>query len=176
MRIREVILPPERGRIFDADGRILADNERILTVTVDQEVIRNRPDTREDLFRRLAGPLGYTSWLDWTFDSAGRPRMIDDTVHRRVQPGPSRQDCNGVFDPYLPFPAKDDVAEPMVLFLRERAPRTIPGSMSPTAGSASISYAPLASQIVGYLGAIPEDDKDTPDATSTASISTPATG
>ena len=34
-KIRTVLIPPERGRIFDADGRVLADNQRILTVTVD---------------------------------------------------------------------------------------------------------------------------------------------
>ena len=38
---RSVDIPPERGRIFDADGRILADNKRVLTVTVDQDVLRS---------------------------------------------------------------------------------------------------------------------------------------
>ena len=33
-KLRRVPLLPERGRIFDADGRILADNERVLTVAV----------------------------------------------------------------------------------------------------------------------------------------------
>ena len=32
---RTIRLAPERGRIFDVDGRILADNQRILTVAVD---------------------------------------------------------------------------------------------------------------------------------------------
>ena len=31
-------IAPERGRIFDADGRVLADNQRILTVTVEWSV------------------------------------------------------------------------------------------------------------------------------------------
>ena len=34
-RTRTVRIPPERGRIFDVEGRILADNQRILTVAVD---------------------------------------------------------------------------------------------------------------------------------------------
>ena len=50
-------LLPERGRIFDADGRILADNQRVLTVAVDWDVIRARHRSAE-LFRRLSG------WLD----------------------------------------------------------------------------------------------------------------
>ena len=34
-KLRTVPLLPERGRIFDADGRVLADNERVLSVIVD---------------------------------------------------------------------------------------------------------------------------------------------
>ena len=34
-KLRTVPLLPERGRIFDAEGRILADNDRVLTVAVD---------------------------------------------------------------------------------------------------------------------------------------------
>ena len=33
-KTRTVKLLPERGRIFDRQGRIMADNERILTITV----------------------------------------------------------------------------------------------------------------------------------------------
>ncbi len=36
---REVALIPERGRIFDAEGRILADNERVLTVGVEWDLV-----------------------------------------------------------------------------------------------------------------------------------------
>src|SRR5829696_119364 len=56
-KTRTVYIPPTRGRIFDFDGRVLADNARILTVTVDWSVIRNRPETRATLFRRLSGHL-----------------------------------------------------------------------------------------------------------------------
>ena len=51
-----VYIAPERGRIFDADGRVLADNKRILTVTVDWAVVKKEKDRRE-LFERLSGPL-----------------------------------------------------------------------------------------------------------------------
>ena len=55
-RLREVLIPPERGRIFDAKGRIMADNQRILTVAIDWSVIK-KPKVREALFNRLSGPL-----------------------------------------------------------------------------------------------------------------------
>ena len=53
-KLRTLPLLPERGRIFDADGRILADNERVLTVAVDWEVLRREED-RKEIFRRLSG-------------------------------------------------------------------------------------------------------------------------
>ena len=55
-KIREILIPPERGRIFDAKGRIMADNRRILTVAIDWSVIR-KPKDRQTLFERLSGPL-----------------------------------------------------------------------------------------------------------------------
>ena len=41
-KTKTVRLLPERGRIVDIDGRILADNERVLTVSVDWDVMRQR--------------------------------------------------------------------------------------------------------------------------------------
>ena len=54
-KLREVLIPPERGRIFDAKGRIMADNQRILTVAIDWSVI-NKPKNRQRLFERLVRP------------------------------------------------------------------------------------------------------------------------
>ena len=55
-KLREVLIPPERGRIFDAKMRIMADNQRILTVAIDWSVIKKKKD-RDALFDRLSGPL-----------------------------------------------------------------------------------------------------------------------
>jgi penicillin-binding protein 2 len=162
IRKREVILPPERGRIFDADGRVLADNQRMLTVTIDQEIIRNRRASREDLFRRLAGPLGYTSWIELELRFCGPTPDDPETFFDEGNPDLPDEKCNGVFDPYLPFPAKVDVDEATVRFIRERA-QDYPGVDVETAWRRKYLYAPLASQIVGYLGAIPADDKKTTD-------------
>jgi penicillin-binding protein 2 len=163
VRKREVILPSERGRIFDADGRILADNSRVLTVTIDQEVIRNRPKARKLLFDRLAGALGYTNWIELELRFCGpTPDDPDTPFIDDSNPGLPDKNCNGVFDPYLPFPAKEDVPEPIVSFLRERA-QDYPGVNVTEGWRRKYLYAPLASQIVGYLGAVPADDKQTLD-------------
>ncbi|MFM7094817.1 MAG: hypothetical protein ACKOYL_09740 [Actinomycetota bacterium] len=56
VRTRTVSLLPERGRIFDVDGRVLADNERVLIATIDRAVVR-KPAERAELFLRLSGAL-----------------------------------------------------------------------------------------------------------------------
>jgi cell division protein FtsI/penicillin-binding protein 2 len=58
-QVRTVPLPPMRGRILDRVGRVLADNDSTLNVTIDRKVIKNQSD-RTALFERLAGPLKTT--------------------------------------------------------------------------------------------------------------------
>ena len=84
-KTKTVRLVPERGRIFDADGRILADNERVLTVSVDWDVIRRDTD-RAELFTRLSG------WLEMP-----------------VEEMEARYDSE-LYSRYLPMPLKEDVA------------------------------------------------------------------
>jgi penicillin-binding protein 2 len=127
-RTRTVVLLPERGRIFDADGRILADNERVLTVTVERSVIKRSAD-RLALFQRLSGPL----------------RIPVDLLEERFQ--------SPRYDPLLPLPVKEGVNEETVLFLRERV-EDYPGVGVTEQWSRDYPYAPLASHVVGYLGAI----------------------
>jgi penicillin-binding protein 2 len=134
---REVSLPPERGRIFDADGRILADNERVLTVTVDWAVIRNRDNTRAELFERLSGPLD---------------KPVAD-LEVRYQEGVR------LFDPLLPMPLVEDVDEATVQFLLERS-EDFPGVSVTEEWRRVYPFAPLASHVVGYMGALNEDNID----------------
>ena len=57
--LRTVLIPPVRGQIIDADGRLLAGNEATNTVAVDWAQIRKASD-RATLFQRLSGWLGVT--------------------------------------------------------------------------------------------------------------------
>jgi penicillin-binding protein 2 len=137
VRQRRAFLPPERGRIFDAQGRVLADNERVLTVVVDREVIRKKA-SRTALFERLQGPLG---------SSVAE-------LEARYESDP--------FSPVLPFPLIEDIDEATALFLKERV-EDYPGIDIREDWRRRYLYAPLASHIVGYMGAIPEDDPNTQD-------------
>ncbi|MFZ4719697.1 MAG: penicillin-binding transpeptidase domain-containing protein [Ilumatobacteraceae bacterium] len=143
-KTREVYVAPERGRIFDANGRVLADNQRILTVTVDWNTIRKKKN-RIALFERLSGPL---------------KTPVDDLM-RRYEPcypqaagscGKSQQ-----FDSLLPLPLKEDVDEQTVAFLKERS-EDYPGVDVVEQWKRVYPYAPMASHVVGFMGAINKDN------------------
>lgn len=134
LKTKTVPLVPQRGRIFDADGRILADNERMLTVAADWAVMRNDTD-RAEIFRRLSG------WLETP-----------------VEEMEARYD-SGRYSRYLPMPLKEDVEEPIAIALQERV-EDLPGVSIVEDSRRVYPYAPLASHVVGYLGAITAEDLD----------------
>jgi penicillin-binding protein 2 len=131
---RIVPLLPERGRIFDAEGRILADNERVLTVAVDWDVIRRDSD-RAEIFRRLSG------WIDVP---------IEDME--------ARFDSQ-VYSPFLPMPVAEDIDEPTAAAILERV-EDLPGVQVLEEARRVYPYAPLASHVVGYMGRITTETKD----------------
>ena len=128
-------LLPERGRIFDAEGRILADNERVLTVGVDWDFVR-RSDDRAEIFRRLSG------WVDVPVEE----------MEERFQ--------SGIYSTLMPLPVADDVDEPTAIAVRERV-EDLPGVQILELSRRVYPYAPLASHVVGYMGRITAETKDT---------------
>ena len=133
-KLRRVPLLPERGRIFDADGRILADNERVLTVAVDREVIRRESD-RTELFRRLSG------WIDQPIEAM--EERWDSVLYSQL----------------LPLPLVEDIDEPTATALQERV-EDLPGVQIVEESRRVYPYAPLASHVVGYMGRITAETKD----------------
>ena len=126
---QRVPLPAIRGRIFDSQGRILADNRRSLIVTIDRDQIRDKTK-RALLFGRIAGPLG-------------------------VQPEDLEKRFADVrWSPLLPFPAADDVSEQTAIWLKERR-EDYPGLDVQEGFQRFYRFAPLASHILGYVGAVP---------------------
>ena len=61
-RVRTVQLAPMRGRIFDRNGMVMADNRRVLSVTIDRTTASVRPSTAATSSRIIvtssAWPLG----------------------------------------------------------------------------------------------------------------------
>lgn len=138
-------IAPERGRIFDADGRVLADNQRILTVTVEWSVVRKAKNRRE-LFERLSGPL---------------ETPVDDLMRRFDPCYQLGEDCTKVqlYDRLLPLPLKEDVSEDVVNFIKERQ-EDYPGVDVAVQFKRVYPYAPLASHVVGFMGAINKGNLD----------------
>jgi penicillin-binding protein 2 len=129
-KTRTVRIAPERGRIFDSKGRILADNQRVLTVAVDWQQLRRRTE-RAEIFRRLS------AWV-------GVP--VED-MEARFQ--------SDVDSPFLPMPIKRGVDEPTATALLERI-EDFPGLEILIDWKRVYPYAPHAAHVVGYMGAITE--------------------
>jgi penicillin-binding protein 2 len=146
-KIREVNVPPERGRIFDAKGRIMADNKRILTVAIDWSAIK-KPKARQELFERLSGPL--------------QTPVID--LQRRYDPcfgEPAIPKCKKGqrYSTLLPLPLKESVDEDWVTYIKERS-EDFPGIEIVEQWQRVYPFSPLASHVVGYLGPINEKTVD----------------
>lgn len=126
LKIKRVRLAPERGRIFDAAGRPIAENERSLMVSLAWEVLASDTD-RAELFGRLAG------WL----------AMPVPDMEKRYD--------SGRYSRYEPMPVKEDVAEPIAIALLERI-EDFPGLAVVEDWRRVYPYAPLASRVLGYTG------------------------
>jgi penicillin-binding protein 2 len=128
VRTRTVKLTSERGRIFDIKGRIMADNERLLTITLDRAVIAG-PLARQQMWNRLSGALGMSV-----------QELEDRYVSKR-------------YNQLQPVPLKEDVSEDLAIFLRERS-EDYPGIDIVENWRREYPYAPMASHVLGFLGAI----------------------
>ena len=129
---RTVLIAPERGQIFDHDGRLLAGNEPIYNVAVDWAAMSRSAD-RAALFSRLSGWVGVpVEEMEGRFDS-------------------------GDFETLRPLPIAEDVPEDVVIALSERS-EDFPGVSMVKSYRRVYPYAPLAAHVVGYMGAITKED------------------
>jgi len=128
VRTRTIKLLPERGRIFDSAGRVMADNKRTLVVTIDRDVVR-KPAERLALAQRLSGPLNVPVEVLLV-------RMQDER-----------------YGPFESIPLREDVSEEAALFLMERV-EDYPGIFVREEWRRNYPYGALAGHVLGYLGAI----------------------
>ncbi|WP_116998026.1 penicillin-binding transpeptidase domain-containing protein [Desertimonas flava] len=131
---RTLLIPPERGQIFDVDGRLLAGNERVVNVVVSRDAIR-RDSNRALLFERLSG------WLNQPVEEMER-----------------RYDVGG-YNPLRPLPLQEDVGEGTIAAIMERI-EDFPGVAFEYDWRRVYPYAPLASHVIGYMGSITAEDED----------------
>lgn len=144
-RTRTTYIAPARGRIFDVEGRVVADNQRFLTITVDWSVVR-KTKNRLELFTRLSGPL---------------KTPVDDLMRRYDPCYKMPEPCTEgqLYDTLLPLPLKEDVDEATVNFLLERS-EDYPGIDVAEQFRRVYPYAPIASHVIGFMGAITAETLD----------------
>ena len=130
VRTRTIRLYPERGRIFDIKGRVVADNKRVLTATIDREVIRD-PEDRLMMFQRLSGPL----------------QISVEGLFKRYE--------DKRYGPLEALPLQDDISEETAQFLMERA-EDYPGIYVREDWKRNYPYGAIGSHVIGYMGAILE--------------------
>ena len=130
--VKAVQVPAMRGRILDGKGRILADNRRVLNIVVDRKAIQKRV-VRTELFGRLAGVI----------------EVAPEDMEKKYK--------DKDLDPLLPLPLAHDVSEPQAAFLRERLD-DFTGVQVEEAWDRVYRFAPLASNIIGFLGRINKDE------------------
>ena len=130
VRTRTIRLYPERGRIFDAKGRVVADNKRVLTATIDRQVIRD-PQDRLLMFQRLSGPL----------------QISVEGLFKRYE--------DKRFGPLEALPLKEDISEETAQFLVERS-EDYPGIYIREDWKRNYPYGAIGSHVIGYMGAILE--------------------
>jgi len=128
--IRILATEAPRGRILDRQGRVLVDNQAVMTVTVDRVAARERPD----LLERLA-PVVNVGVEDLT------ARLADER-----------------FSQFKPAPVAD-VDLPTVVFLRENA-RDYPGVQVIQRAQRLYPHGRLAAHVVGYVGQINDRELD----------------
>ena len=116
-KIRTIPLVPERGRIFDVDGRILADNDRLLT--------------RQ---RRLGGDPRATP----TGPSCSR--RLSGWLQMPVEEMEARYDSR-LYSRYRPMPVKEDVDENVAIAIEERR-EDFPGCRRSSDVAAGLSVRP----------------------------------
>ena len=130
VRTRTIRLYPERGRIFDVKGRVVADNKRVLTATIDREVIRD-PEDRLLMFQRLSGPL----------------QISVEGLFKRYE--------DKRFGPLEALPLKEDISEETAQFLMERS-EDYPGIYVREDWKRNYPFGAIGSHVIGYMGAILE--------------------
>lgn len=135
---REIVELAPRGRILDAQNRVLVDNRPSIVITIDKETIAKNVsgDDLDQLFFDLASEISGTGKLT-------KVSEIESAY------GSDR------YGPFAEVPVVRDVSEDLQLYLAERSHR-FPGVNSQVVLVRTYPYGQLAAHILGYVGALNE--------------------
>ena len=132
--VRTVVVPAPRGRILDRDGVVLVDNRPSNDVAVDRSSLDGDAEL-VDLLERLAPVLG---------------EPVDVLTRRAADPGA---------DPLLPVPVAEDVADEVVIRLREHQDE-LRGVVTTRVPRRTFPQGDLAAHLLGHVGEISAAELD----------------
>lgn len=136
---RTVRIPAPRGRILDRHGKVIVDNVPTKVVAIDRQKLDDATDS-DAVVSRVAELINHFENPEKKFTAAGIRR---DLAVNRVGP----------FDP---VPLAENVSDDLLVELVEHA-EDYPGVVAETRLLRQYHYGPIAAQILGRVGAIPED-------------------
>jgi penicillin-binding protein 2 len=138
-----IVVPAARGEIVDARGRVLVGNRSTHVLTVDRSALDSLDDKGVAVLNRLAGVLGRSA--------ADLRRQITPCGVRVPAPCWTGQ-------PYQPVPVATGIDAAAVLAVSEHA-EDYPGVAIETQTVLNYPDRTLAAHLLGYTGAVSQDDQ-----------------
>lgn len=141
-RERTVVELAPRGRILDVNGKVLVDNRPSIIVTIDKETIVTEvgENQLQDLFLRLAREISATGQLT-------KVSEIEAAFN------------SDQYGPFAEVPVVRDISEDLQLYLAEHS-HEFPGVNTDVVMVREYPYGDLAAHVLGYVGALSEDEAE----------------
>jgi len=134
-----IIETAPRGRILDAEGRVLVDNRPSIVVTIDKEEMATvGEDALDDLFFDLATEISRSGSLT---------KVVEIEEGYR----------SNRYGPFAQVPVVQDISKELQIYLAEYSYR-FPGVNTTVTTVRDYPYGSLAAHILGYVGLLSEDE------------------
>jgi penicillin-binding protein 2 len=138
-----IVVPAPRGLIVDARGRPLVTNTSAQVITVNRDLLEQRPDHGKPMIARLAGLLG---------------RSASELTKEITPCSPKVPAPCWTGEPFQPVPVATNASTSTVLAISEHREQ-YPGVTVETVTLPSYPYGSLAAHVLGYPSQITEADK-----------------
>lgn len=154
-RVTKISIPTQRGIIYDRNGYVLARNAASYNVTIVPAELPADEGAVQEIFRQLSQLINVPVSNGVVTDESAKlftPCQTDLGITEIVTIGDNNW-------PYRPIQITCDVDETIAMVIREKE-RDWPGVSIEVQSVRDYPTGSLTSEIIGFLGPIPEIDKD----------------
>jgi penicillin-binding protein 2 len=137
-RLRQAVIPPQRGVIYDRNKTLLASNAPVFVVSITPADVPN--GRMQEIVIRVANEL----------------RVVPQEVQRIIDAHKARKDYN----PYTSIPVASNVDRDAMMRISEHS-LDMPGVQVAIESTRRYNEGTLIAHIIGYMGAISPDEVDT---------------